>query len=172
MDLQQIIQAVDAGKVVHWVNECYRVIKDEHGRYLMAFMHGSREANYIGLTRADGITLNGSADSFYLADEWLPAAAAPVRDVGANLTGRDLVESRALLKLVDAAWRVFTDAGDWQARAALGASLAGMPTRSEISELLASTPRPSRLNRPGQELAPSAVVTIPASLDSGIATAT
>lgn len=63
MTLDEIKAAVDAGRVVHWKNPSYRVIKDRIGQYLV--MYANR--NCIGLTHRDGVTLNGQPDDFYTA---------------------------------------------------------------------------------------------------------
>lgn len=62
MTLDQIKQAVDEGRTVHWSNERYTVIKDNLGQYLITCDGGST----IGLTWKDGITLNGREDQFYM----------------------------------------------------------------------------------------------------------
>lgn len=64
MTLEQIKAAVDAGKTVHSVNSLYTVIKDKLGRYLIVCSYN----NYcIGLTHQDGITMNGTPETFYIA---------------------------------------------------------------------------------------------------------
>lgn len=67
MKLAEIIDAVEAGKTVHWSNAGYTVIKDRIGQYLIAYMPGTSRENYIGLTHRDGATLNGAAHEFYIA---------------------------------------------------------------------------------------------------------
>lgn len=69
MNLQEIKQAVDNGKRVHWMNESY-VVKGEvlHAslpftRYYILCVHNS---NIIDLTHADGITMNGEPSEFYI----------------------------------------------------------------------------------------------------------
>lgn len=62
MNLQQIKTAVDQGKTVHWVNRGYTVIKDSKNQYLISFHNG----HCIGLTHADGVTLNGREEQFFL----------------------------------------------------------------------------------------------------------
>lgn len=61
MTLKEIKQAVDEGKVVHWSNDGYTVIKDKKGQYLIKF-----QDHYYGLTHHDNRTLNGREDQFYL----------------------------------------------------------------------------------------------------------
>ena len=54
MTVQEIKQAVDNGLTVHWSTLLYTVIKDSKGQYLI-----KSGSHYIGLTWADGVTLNG-----------------------------------------------------------------------------------------------------------------
>lgn len=62
MTLDEIKQAVDAGKVVHWKNDGYTVIR-VGDNYLISFAYNDYA---IGLTWLDGTTLNGKPDQFYL----------------------------------------------------------------------------------------------------------
>ena len=64
MILQEIKDAVDEGKTVHWVSDFYCVVKGK-GRYLIKSMSG----HSIGLTTADGKTLNEYEDEFYIDDK-------------------------------------------------------------------------------------------------------
>jgi hypothetical protein len=63
MNLNEIKQAIADGKTVHWSNEGYTVILDSVPQYLIRHSNGS----CIGLTWADGVTLNGREDQFYIA---------------------------------------------------------------------------------------------------------
>ena len=75
MNLQEISAAVDAGDTVHWQSTDYIVIKgpshpDDPGndcnpalRYLITSDNGQA----IGLTWADGTTLNGKEGDFFIA---------------------------------------------------------------------------------------------------------
>lgn len=63
MTLQEIKDAINEGKSVHWVNEGYTVIKGKH-EYLISHARG----HCIGLTWADGKTLNGKEEDFYIGD--------------------------------------------------------------------------------------------------------
>lgn len=65
MTLEQIKEALEQGKIVHWASENYRVIKDSVGQYLI---HSIGNDHYIGLTHQDGVTLNGREEQFYIAD--------------------------------------------------------------------------------------------------------
>lgn len=74
MTLAQIIEAVKAGKKVHWSNPGYQVLFNTGGNpdnprhYLIGWDHGGRNPNYIGLTWTDGVTMNGKEDQFYIGD--------------------------------------------------------------------------------------------------------
>ncbi len=61
MTLDEIKAAVMAGHTVHWANECYRVVRDGLGQWLI--VHPSMT---IGLTHRDGVTLNGKPEQFYI----------------------------------------------------------------------------------------------------------
>ena len=69
LTLDQIKQHVRDGKRVHWMNPAYTVILDSVGQWLIAYRHGHSNANYIGLTWRDGVTMNGDPADFYLADK-------------------------------------------------------------------------------------------------------
>lgn len=64
MNLQQIKDAIEQGKTVHWANNGYKVIKDSKGRYFIMFHTG----HCTGLTWLDGVTLNGKEEQFYIAE--------------------------------------------------------------------------------------------------------
>jgi hypothetical protein len=69
MTLDQIKAAVDAGKTVHWATLAYTVIHDTSrgcDQWLIAYNHGQHNANYIGLTWADGVTMNGAPEQFFI----------------------------------------------------------------------------------------------------------
>ena len=63
MTTQQIKSAVNQGKVVHWSNEAYTVIKDKLGQYLIKCDSNN---HCIGLTWDDDVTLNGEEEDFYI----------------------------------------------------------------------------------------------------------
>jgi hypothetical protein len=60
MTVQEIKQAVDDGKTVHYQNGSYTVVKN-FGDYLIKHTSG----HMIGLTWSDDITLNGKEEDFY-----------------------------------------------------------------------------------------------------------
>ena len=61
MTIQEIKQAVDNGQTVYWSNGSYTVIKSNDD-YLIRCSNGS----CIGLTWADGTTLNGREKDFFI----------------------------------------------------------------------------------------------------------
>jgi hypothetical protein len=63
MKTQEIKAAVDAGKKVHWKNGSYRVVKNK-SIYVVQGPSGSM----TGLTWADGETLNGKEEDFFVLD--------------------------------------------------------------------------------------------------------
>jgi hypothetical protein len=46
MNFDQIRQAIEEGKKVHWVNTAYTVIKDSLGKYLIVHTNGTCEGLY------------------------------------------------------------------------------------------------------------------------------
>ena len=64
MNLQEIKQAVDSGKVVHWSNVAYEVRKDNYtGQYNIKCLLND---HMIGLTWMDGTTMNGKESEFFI----------------------------------------------------------------------------------------------------------
>lgn len=63
MTLDEIIEAVDAGLEVRWANSSYHVIRGARGHLLIDCQ---TTGGCIGLTWADGVTLNGKPDEFYI----------------------------------------------------------------------------------------------------------
>ena len=62
MKLHEIKDAISNGQRVCWKYDSYEVIRDKHQQYLIkCHMNGTA----IGLTRADGTTLNGKEEDFY-----------------------------------------------------------------------------------------------------------
>jgi hypothetical protein len=65
MNLAEIQTAVLAGKTVHWKNPGYRVIHDRIGQWLIKC---DWNGHCIGLTWADGVTMNGEPKDFFIAN--------------------------------------------------------------------------------------------------------
>ena len=65
MNLQEIKDAVNAGLKVHWSNMAYDVICDKNGKWLIKC---SLNGYCIGLTWADGKTLNGNESEFFIEE--------------------------------------------------------------------------------------------------------
>lgn len=61
MTLTEIKQAIAEGKKVYWSNLSYEVVKGKED-YLIKCLNGSA----IGLTWADGTTLNGKEEDFFM----------------------------------------------------------------------------------------------------------
>ena len=69
MTLVEIKTAVNAGNKVFWVNENYEVRKClRHNNEEYFFIYCVSNSNVIGLNHADGITLNGKEEEFYIED--------------------------------------------------------------------------------------------------------
>lgn len=67
MNIQEIKDAVNAGKPVRWVHDLYHVTRDRSGNYLITFKR-NREENCIGLTNRAGTKLNGQPKDFYIQE--------------------------------------------------------------------------------------------------------
>jgi hypothetical protein len=65
MTIQEIKEAVDAGKDVHWSNSAYKVIKDNLGQYFIMFIPNR---HCIGLTNVAGDKLNGKEEDFFIVE--------------------------------------------------------------------------------------------------------
>lgn len=66
MTLEEIKEAVNEGKTVHWASDAYTVVKRSDGEwYILCTVNN----NAIGLTWRDGVTMNGKPEQFYIADE-------------------------------------------------------------------------------------------------------
>jgi len=64
MTLVEIKAAVDAGKTVCWKNSAYVVKKMKNGSYeIVCTLNGYM----VGLTWANGVTMNGKPEDFYVA---------------------------------------------------------------------------------------------------------
>lgn len=66
MTAQEIKAAVDNGKKVHWANTLYDIKKDKNGEYLIVC---NINQHTIGLTWADGVTLNAPEDEFFIGKQ-------------------------------------------------------------------------------------------------------
>jgi len=67
MKLNEIKEAVLAGKTVHWKNHGYRVIyAPKLNDFLIRFAYND---DCIGLTWVDGVTMNGEEEDFFVAAE-------------------------------------------------------------------------------------------------------
>jgi hypothetical protein len=64
MTLQEIKDAVEAGKTVCVGNTSYVVIKDSIDQWLIHYLGNDY---YIGLTHRDGVTLNAKEQDFFIA---------------------------------------------------------------------------------------------------------
>jgi hypothetical protein len=66
MNLQEIKNAVESGKTVHWASDNYKVIKDSIGQWLIWSQCNN---NYCGLTWRDNVTVNGEPEQFYIKEQ-------------------------------------------------------------------------------------------------------
>jgi hypothetical protein len=67
MKLQDIKDAVLAGRTVHWKNAGYRVIyAPKLNDFLIRFDYNG---DCIGLTWTNGVTMNGEEKDFFLSEE-------------------------------------------------------------------------------------------------------
>ncbi len=69
MTLAEITAAVDAGKVVCWSHEGYRVTRDSIGQLNITCLQNK---SCIGLTWQDGVTLNGKEEQFFVKQKEIP----------------------------------------------------------------------------------------------------
>jgi len=67
MNLQEIKQAVNEGKKVHWATTSYIVLKDKHDQWFIQFQGMGN--NSIGLTWQDGKTMNGEESQFFIGEQ-------------------------------------------------------------------------------------------------------
>lgn len=65
MNLQEIKDALAAGKEVRWKNDAY-VVHKAGDQYMITFIHND---STIGLTWRDGVTMNGEPEDFYVKEE-------------------------------------------------------------------------------------------------------
>lgn len=66
MTLAEILRAVDEGMQVHWQSPCYLV--ERHAGSTSCVIRSLATGHCIGLTWADGTTLNGKAEEFFIGD--------------------------------------------------------------------------------------------------------
>jgi len=66
MTLAQIKSAIAEGKKVYWSNEGSQVILDSKGQYLIKC---AWNGHCVGLTWADGVTMNGREDQFFILEQ-------------------------------------------------------------------------------------------------------
>lgn len=64
MTLQEIKEAVRAGKTVHWGNAGYIVTVDKNDQWLIKCISNQ---HCIGLTWTDEVTMNGKPEEFFIA---------------------------------------------------------------------------------------------------------
>lgn len=67
MKLEQIKEAVQQGKTVHWSNTGYKVILSKTYKGEEQWLISHTNGHAIGLTWTDGITMNGKEEDFYIA---------------------------------------------------------------------------------------------------------
>lgn len=65
MTLQEIKDAIEAGKTVCWKHDGYGVVKGGSG-YLIVCLHNDYT---IGLTWRDGVTMNGEPEDFFVKED-------------------------------------------------------------------------------------------------------
>jgi len=63
MTLQEIKANVKQGNKVYWSNTSYEVTVDTRGQWVIS----SNGGHHIGLTWADGVTLNGKEQDFFVS---------------------------------------------------------------------------------------------------------
>jgi len=66
MTLDEIKEAVDAGKDVRWSNTLYVVLRDSVGQYLVRC---TSNGCCWGLTWRDGVTMNGDEKDYFIVGE-------------------------------------------------------------------------------------------------------
>jgi len=110
MTVNEIKQAVAHGKTVHWSNTAYTVICDKHNQWLIQY-DGAGGKNCIGLTWADGTTLNGKEEDFYIAlPDIFPCPTCGMLTYGATPeTTTVTIPNKDYLLLLDASRRYAED---------------------------------------------------------------
>jgi hypothetical protein len=69
MKLAEIHRAVDKGLMVHWQSKGYEVVCSSNARRYLIRCQAT--GHCIGLTQADGLTLNGLEDDFFIGESSL-----------------------------------------------------------------------------------------------------
>jgi hypothetical protein len=72
MNLQEIKDAVESGKTVHFASEDYAVLKyalrDGSHMWIISHQPNGKMIGDIGLTLEDGVTVNGLPSQFWIAN--------------------------------------------------------------------------------------------------------
>lgn len=66
MTLTEIKSAVESGQRVYWKNPGYQVVKDRIGQWHINCVWNN---HCIGLTWADGVTMNGKPEDFHVENQ-------------------------------------------------------------------------------------------------------
>ncbi len=69
MTLQEIQEAVRAGKIVHWMNDGYTVRCTTYRSGGEQWLIECQNGHCIGLTWADDVTMNGKPNEFYIGGQ-------------------------------------------------------------------------------------------------------
>lgn len=88
MKLSEIKKAVENGIRVFWKNENYEIVKDAKNQW---FIRSASNNHYIGLTHADGETMNGNENDFFT--ERNPAQPVTTRTRPINQDTQDFLET-------------------------------------------------------------------------------
>jgi hypothetical protein len=67
--INEVCEAVKAGRKVHWSNENYVVGVDMLGSWFIAYRPWSKNPNYVGLFYVDGVTTDYNPEDFYIAEK-------------------------------------------------------------------------------------------------------
>lgn len=67
--INEVCEAVKAGRKVHWSNENYVVGVDMLGSWFIAYRPWSKNPNYVGLFWTDGVTSDYRPEDFYITEE-------------------------------------------------------------------------------------------------------
>ena len=66
MTRQELIDAMDAGLPVRWMNDGYHCYRDSVGQYLKTFIHNDHT---IGIFHRDGVGMNVDPADCYILEE-------------------------------------------------------------------------------------------------------